>query len=99
MASVYVTLSDVGKQTENGITQIILSGSLRSEVITSSGTSAAGALTANRRQVAKIVCATAVYATAGDTPTATTSNGTYCAAGIPEYIAMNEGDSIAVIDV
>lgn len=99
MATVYVTLGDVGAKTENGITNVFRSGSLSSETITSSGTTAAGSLVATGRQVAQIVCATAVYATAAAAPTATATNGVYVPANMPVYIAMQLGDKIAVIDV
>lgn len=99
MATVYVTLGDVGAKTENGITNVFRSGSLSSETITSSATTASGSLIATGRQLAQIVCETPVYATAGSTPTATTTNGIYVPANLPSYISMQPGDKIAVIDV
>ena len=99
MATVYVTMGQVGAHTNNGITAVWNGRNLRSETITSSGASAAGALDARRSEVALIYCATAVYATAATSPTATATNGVYVPATTPTYIALNEGDSIAVIDV
>ena len=98
MATVYVSMGQVGIRTNNGITSIWSGRNMRSETVTSSGTSAAGALDARRSEVAMVVCATAVYAMAATTPVATATNGIYCPAGVQTYIAMHEGDSIAVID-
>lgn len=95
MASVYVTIGKVG-QIGNG-QNLVFTGQVRSEVITSSGTSAAGALTANEGDVAQIVCATAVYARSGATVTPAT--GIYCPAGVPTYIGMVAGEALRVIDV
>lgn len=95
MASVYVTIGRAGHLSAS--TQPVFTGQVRSEVITSSGTSAAGSLTANTGDVAQIFCATAVYARAGGTVTPAT--GIYCPAGVPTYIGMVEGTTINVIDV
>lgn len=90
MASVIVTLGQV-------VTRNIFDGdAVRSETITSSGITANGALVAARGDVAKVTCATAVYARSGGPCTAAT--GAYCQAGIAEYIRMTEGDVVAVID-
>jgi hypothetical protein len=95
MATVYVTIGKAGHLSEGR--QPVWTGQARSEVINSSGTSAAGLLTANTGDVAKIVCATAVYARAGGTVTPAT--GVYCGPGEAEYIGMVEGQTINVIDV
>lgn len=95
MASVYVTIGKAGHLSNS--TQPVFTGQVRSEVITSSGTSAAGALTANTGDIAQVFCAAAVYARAGGTVTAAT--GVYCPAGVPTYLGMVEGTAINVIDV
>lgn len=95
MATVYVTIGKAGHLSQGR--QPVWTGQVRGEVITSSGTSAAGALTANEGDVAKVVCATAVYARSGGTVTPAT--GVYCAAGVAEYIGMVAGETISVIDV
>ena len=98
MAVVYVSMGQLGIRTNNGITPIWTGRNMRSETVASSAASAAGALDARRSEVAMVVCATAVYAMAATTPVATVTNGIYCPAGVQTYIAMHEGDSIAVID-
>lgn len=95
MASVYVTLGKVG---QIGNSQsLVFAGQVRSEVITSSATTAAGTLTANQGDIAQIVCATAVYARAGGAVTPAT--GIYVPANLPVYLGMVEGTTINVIDV
>src|SRR6056297_4284185 len=97
MASVYVSIGTAGANAAGGSLPVF-SGGITSEVITSSGTAAAGSLTAaGFGQVAKIQGATAVYATADGTASAT--NGVYVGADQPEYIALKPGQSISVIDV
>lgn len=95
MASVYVSIGKVG-QSANG-QSLVFTGQVRSEVISSSVTSAAGALPANEGDVAQIVCATAVYARTGGTVTPAT--GVYVPANVPTYLGMVAGTSINVIDV
>lgn len=97
MATVYVTLGAVGSMCAGGSVVDVLSGhSLRSETITSSGASATGALTAKARQMAKVNCATAIYASADSSVSATT--GVYIAGGESVYMSLNVGDSVSVID-
>lgn len=75
----------------------VLNGhSLRSETITSSGTSTTGALEAKAKQMAKVNCDTAIYASADSTVSATT--GVYIAGGESVYISLNTGDGVSVID-
>ncbi len=69
---------------------------VRSESVTTSGTSASGALTATVADIAMIWCATAVYARSGGTVSA--ANGAYCPAGQAQYIRMTEGDVVSLID-
>jgi hypothetical protein len=95
MASVYVTIGKAGHLSMTH--QPVYTGQVRSEVITSSGTSAAGTLQANTGDIAQIFCATAVYARAGGT--VTPAAGIYCPPNVPTYIGMVEGTSINVIDV
>jgi hypothetical protein len=100
MATLYVTLMNVGARTEFGDTDIGLSGSFRSETITTSGASASGALVARRGQIAKVFCLTQTYVKAGPPSglTAAAATALYVAPGQPEWIAMQEGDIIAAID-
>jgi hypothetical protein len=90
MATVYLTIGQVL------VHDVFVGGTTASETVTSSGTSAQGLLTANKGDIAQVVCASAVYATTA--ATATAANGIYCPAGLPTYIAMPEGGKIAVID-
>ena len=91
MATVYVTIGPV-------VTRDVFNGALgRSETITSSGTTAQGSLTANRGEIAQIVCATAVYASCNSTAAAATA--VYCPANVPTFIGMTEGAKVSVIDV
>lgn len=94
MATVYISMAPAGqKQTD------IHFGPGRSETITSSGTSAAGSLLARSQEAVTVFSATAVYATIGANPTASTSVGYYVPAGIPKDIMMSKNDKVAVIDV
>ena len=70
--------------------------SVRSETVTTSGTSASGALTATVADIAMIWCATAVYARSGGTVSAAIA--AYCPAGLPQNIRMTEGDVVSLID-
>ena len=94
MATVYLTLARAGDRDLN-----VYSGPVRGETITSSGTSAQGALLAYTGDVATIHCASAVYATVGVNPTATPAAGYHVPAGIEKNIALKENDIVAVIDV
>lgn len=96
MASVYITLGQSGQPGPYGSAPVFR-GAMRSEVITSSGTSAAGALTAQNSETAQIYCATAVYARAGATVTPAT--GLYCPPATATYLALEPGQVIHVIDV
>lgn len=95
MASVYVTIGKAGHLSLNH--QPVFSGQVRSEVISSSATSASGGIQANTGDIAQIVCATAVYARAGGTVTPAT--GIYCPPNVPTFLGMVEGTTINVIDV
>ena len=98
MATVYVSMGQIGAKSANDIVMAWIGGTCRSETITSSGTTAPGSLAARKGDVAMIRCATAVYATAAATPVATATNGIYCPAGESIKIFMAEGHKIAVID-
>lgn len=96
MATVKVT---IGKLTPLSVPMTpvpIFAGSPATESITSSGTSASGALVAGVEQVAQIYCASAVIANQG--AAASASAGLYCPAGVPSYLAMTPGNSVTVID-
>lgn len=98
MATVYLTLSKIGGRGLFGDHDEI-AGPMRTETISSSGVSAAGLLAAGDKEVARIFCASAVYATTATTPTATATNGVYCPAGQVVTLAIPEGHKVAVIDV
>ncbi len=97
MATVYVTLGQVGARGQFG-NHPIMAGPLQSETITSSGTTAVGAKVANKLDIAQIFCATTVAVVAGAAPTATLALGMVCPAGVPSWLAVQAGDKIAVID-
>lgn len=89
MATVYVTIGPA-------VTRDILDGAeCRSETVTTSGTAASGALTANLNDVAMVFSDTAHYARSGGTVTAAT--GIFCPANIPQYFRMTEGTTISLI--
>lgn len=96
MATVYVSIGPAGLSSGAGGIPV-WRGEVSSETITSSGTAASGSLTAQVDGVAKVTCATAVYASTKGTASAT--NGVYIGAGAAEYIGMEPGDSVSVIDV
>lgn len=100
MATVYITTGQVGAKVNNETAILYLAGStLGTEVITSSGVSAPGSRVALAQTIAKIVCATGVYATSGPgTPVAVAGNSIYCPPNVESFIAMNPGDKIAVLD-
>ena len=100
MATVYVSLGPVGSRGKNDSVGTFVGDRLRAETITSSGTTAKGALTSNGREFAKVFCATAIYANAGPLATATVSatTGVHIPAGTYEYIGLSDGQVIAVID-
>ena len=92
MATVYVTFAQPDSL------PILAGSSGRSETITSSGTTASGALTANSGDVVQVFCATTVIARAGATPTAALATGIVCPAGVPTFLRVQLYDKIAVID-
>lgn len=90
MATAYVTLGP-------GSPYSVFHGEdVRSETVTTSGTSASGGLQATVADIAMIWCATAVYARSGGTVSA--ANGAYCPAGQAQYIRMTAGDTVSLID-
>jgi hypothetical protein len=99
MADVYVTFGKVGKRATNGVVSTFIGGTTRSEKITSSGSSAQGDLTATKDDYVKVSCASPIAIVAGPNPTATLATGIVASDGIPEYISVQAGDKIAVIDV
>jgi len=99
MADVYVTMGAVGALGAKGASVAVFAGkNLRTEIITSGASTAAGSLVARMHQVAKVHCETPIYANAGASPTVSATTGVYIAAGETEYIALDAGESIAVID-
>jgi len=99
MADVYVTFGKVGRRGTNGVIETFLAGTTRSEKITSSGTSAQGSLVAAKDDFVRVSCQSPIAITAGSNPTATLATGLVADGGIPEYISVQAGDRIAVIDV
>ena len=98
MATVYVSFGQVGARGLRDDVEVYTSGSLRSETITSSGTSAPGALVAAQRDMVQVFCATSVYVTLAPTPEAAATNSLLVPAGVPAYIAAQAGDKVAVLD-
>lgn len=101
MATVYLTFS-AGETIRTGQAGVVLKGSYaRSETVTSSGTSAAGALVAKAGEtVVKVSSPTqAIAVVAGVSPTATLAAGIVVPSGGTEYVSVEPGESIAVIDL
>lgn len=99
MASVYISIGAATAR-GTGVQVDALNGDeTRTEVVTSSDTSAAGSLTANGLSVAVIFCETAVYVNSGAAPTAALATGVYVPAGLPTAIAIKDGHKVAAIDV
>lgn len=98
MADVYVTFGKVGKRATNGVVETFIGGTTRSEKITSGATSEQGALTATKDDFVKVICDSPIAITFGANPTATLATGVVATGGIPEYISVQPGDKIAVID-
>lgn len=90
MATAYITMGQpVARNVFNGV-------SVRSEPLTTSGTSAQGALLAASGDIVQVFCATAVYASVVSTAVAATS--VFCPGGVPTYFAIPEGARVALID-
>jgi hypothetical protein len=98
MATVYCSFGKVGKRGANGVIEVFNAAGGRSETITSSGTTAVGTFVATKDEMVQIACATSVAVVAGATPTATLATGIVAFAGVPQYVAVQVGDKIAVID-
>jgi len=97
MATVYVSIGKAGLASAAGAMPVF-SGAVSSETIASSGTAAAGSLTASGFGfVAQVYCDTAVYASTDGTASA--SNGLYVPGGQVAFIAVAPGNSVSVIDV
>jgi hypothetical protein len=94
MATVYVSIGKAGHYSNLHVP--VMTGAVRSETITSSGTSAQGSLAAKQGDIAKINCATAIYVQTGATASATA--GQYVAANETAWIGMARGERINVID-
>ena len=90
MATAYVTIGPVGA------VKTFLGTGVKSETVTTSATTASGAIIAKSGDFAQVFCSTAVYARSGGAVTAST--GIYCPAGYPTYIEMSEGKTISLID-
>jgi hypothetical protein len=99
MATVYTSFGKVGKRGGNGVIEIFQGTGTRSETITSSGASAVGTFTATKDEMVQIACASNVAVVAGANPTATLATGLVVFGGIPQYLAVQAGDKVAVIDV
>ena len=99
MATVYATFGSTHLDTGRKPKDIFVGDTVRSEAITSSGTTASGALTAAANDTVLIYCATAVYANTGLAPTASAATGAYVAAGEYYPLAIRAGHKVAVIDV
>jgi hypothetical protein len=99
MATVYTSFGKVGKRGNNGVVDIFNGTGTRSETITSSGTTAQGTFVAVKDEMVQIACASNVAVVAGSNPTATLATGLVVFGGIPQYLAVQAGDKIAVIDV
>lgn len=97
MATVYASFTRAGASGEIDNVPVFASP-MRSEAITSSGTSAPGALIAARKDTVTIYCATALYATVGPAPVAAAANGIYIPPNVQVTIATAVGDKVAVID-
>lgn len=96
MATVYVSIGDVGVYSKHGGV-IIMKGAVQSETITSGAAAVSGALVASKNQVAMIYCATPVYVTSiGDAED--TGNGMFVPGGIYWFYGMTEGSTLSVID-
>ena len=95
MATVRVTLAQAGIMGAFG-TQPVIAPPFRSENITSSATSASGALVARNREIASIYCDTAIVVNVG--AVASQTAGIYIPAGQYREVAMSEGSTINVID-
>lgn len=96
MADVHITFADAGHRAQNQVIMDVLAGSFRSEVVTSSGSSATSTLSANDQQIARVFCATDIYVTLGNT--ASQATGAHVAGGIPEFFGLSDGQSVSVID-
>ena len=101
MATVYVSMGPVGSFSESAGVAVFQGNRTASETITSSAATAKGALESNGFGMAKVFCDTAVYAASGPQASvnATATNGQYVPAGLPTYIGIQDGYSVAVIDV
>ena len=90
MATAYVTMGAV-------VARDVFNGEApKSVTVTTSGETAASSITAGDGDYAQVFCATAVYARAAATVSATT--GIYCPGGIATYIKCVTGQAIALID-
>jgi hypothetical protein len=101
MATVYLTFS-AGEQIRGGLSGLIVKGNYsRSEAVTSSSTTAQGALVAKAGETfVKVQSpAQAIAVTAGENPTATLAGGAVVTSGGSEYVSVKLGDKIAVIDI
>ena len=91
MATLYV--SWIG-----GVSEGVAFGPVKSETVTTSGTSAkSGANPACK--IVRLHSDAAHYVAVGDEPTATSANGVYVPANIPFDLAITNGKKIAAITV
>lgn len=99
MATVNIVLARAGVKSLNDIMPMYSNKNLKSENITSSGTSQQTTNTAERADIARIVAlGGSVYVKAGPNPTAA-SGDILVLAGVPfDLGGLEDGDKIAVID-
>ena len=98
MATVYLTVGEVGARANQDNVMIYLGDRVSSEVVTSSATSAQATFTATRGEVVKVYCDTPIYITSGPNPVASASNSLFVPGGAAEFISMQDGHKVAVID-
>lgn len=94
MATVYVSIGQAGHLSHGR--NPVFTGKVRTETISSSGTNAEGSLEANKGDVAKVQCASAIIVQSGSAASA--SAGQYLAANEVGWIGMVAGEKINVID-
>ncbi len=101
MATVYVTMGKAGAASSAaGPNMPVWTNEARSETITSSGTSAAGSLEANSKEILQVYCETGIYVHVSPAPgtACTATNGRFVKPLIGCDLKMLENDVVTVID-
>ena len=98
MATVKITVGEVGARANNDNVMIYLGDTTSTETVTSSATSVQATLTASRTTVAMIYADSDLMVLTGENPTASATAGMFCPAGMLAYVAVQGGHKIAVID-